>query len=319
MAFHSLPQVDEASRYDDRANSLLILHFSKECGFIARAQSKDMGCDYKVELIEKNGATNWPFDIQLKTVVSPRFISGGQFLSFSIKTSRLGYLVRNAPIYGLLVVYDVSTGTFYFDLVDELYSRLMSERESEDWKANDEVSIHVPCSNKLNAETLNVLHDKFLRRFKNLAAMNRDHGSSYGLYALETSGPINIDDIQGLDDAVEELRANGAMQMMQLDMRRVYDLLEMLPRNKIIADKELLLIALLAYCEVGRIADSMYYIDRVSRRYELNESEHRMVSFISLKNELFLGAIDKAKFVEIAQLLLPGAGLFEELSVRLNI
>lgn len=318
MAFDDRPQIDSASVNNEWAKNLLLSHFTRNAGFIPSEQFRDMGCDYKVELIEK-GATNWSFDIQLKSVEKPKYISAGQFLSFSIKTSRLGYLVRNEPIYGLLVVYDVGSDVMYFDFVDELYSRLMQERDSEDWKANDEVSVHVPTGNILSADIIGLLFEKFLKRFKNLAAMNRDHGASYGLPVLGTVGQIRRAGIQSVDDAVAELRSCGAMQLMQRDLRRVYDLLEALPRNQIVSDKELLLIALLAYCEVGRIADSMYYIARVSNRFDLNDNERRMISFISLKNELMVGDIDRKTFVEKARLLLPGAGLFEELSLRLNM
>ncbi len=318
MGFDDLPQVDGASINDDRAKKRLLLHFGRDAGFIAREQFNDMGCDYKVELIE-NGATNWSFDIQLKSVEKPKFVSDGQFLSFPIKTSRFGYLTRNESVNGLLVVYDVGTELLYFDFLDLLYGRLMRERESDDWLANDEVNVHVPKENILDRESREMIHGKFLQRFRNLATMIRIHGGGYGLPVLGPVGPIKRAVIPSAADAVAELRSFGAMQLMQRDMRRVYELLEGLPENEIIADKELLLIALLAYCEVGRIADSMYYIDRVSKRYELKESERRMVSFISLKNELLLGDIDRATFVGRAKLLLPGAGLSEELSLRLNL
>ncbi|RYZ88664.1 MAG: DUF4365 domain-containing protein [Proteobacteria bacterium] len=317
MAFDDNPQVDLASIHDEKASLQLQLLFYRGAGFIARTQSKDMGCDFKVELIENSRATNWSFDIQLKSIEKPNFISGGQFLSFSIKTSRVGYLVRNAPIYGLLVIYDVGADVFYYDMVDKLYSRLMHERESETWKANDEVSVHVPCLNKLDKWALGAIHEKFLHRFMALRAMNADHGASYGLPNLK--GGVAKSVITSVDDAVAELRKLGAVQLMESNLRRIYQLIKALPREKIVSDRELLLIVSLAYHQMGMVADSMFYIDRLRKRFDLKDGDSRMIDFITLKNRMWLGDIDRQTFVECAKGLLPGSNIFEEMTLRLNI
>jgi hypothetical protein len=317
MSFDTLPQVDGASMNDDRAKNRLVSHFNRSDGFIAHEQVQDLGCDYKIELIEK-GATNWSFDIQLKSIEKPRLIMDGQFLSFSLRTTTLKYLCNNAPIYGLLVIYDVSADICYFEYIDALYFRLLEEREGADWQHNKEVSVHVPKENVLNVATLAEIRQKFLQRFRNLGVMNSEHGASYGLPHVGT-GLVDKVVIMSVEDALSELKANSSALLMRQDMRRVYQLLETLPANFIITNKEVLLVASVAYNEVGRLADSMYYIGRLSKRYQLEEDESRRISYISLKNELGLGEIDRKTFVAKARLLLQKSNFIEGLSLRINI
>jgi hypothetical protein len=44
-------------------------------------------------------------------------------------------------IFGLLVIYDISSQTLYYEYVEKIYQKLM-EHESDDWKKNDKVSVH---------------------------------------------------------------------------------------------------------------------------------------------------------------------------------
>ncbi|TKC08044.1 DUF4365 domain-containing protein [Pedobacter polaris] len=317
MGFDDLPQVDGASMNNDTAKSRLVWNFSRNAGFIVREQFQDLGCDFKIELIEK-GATNWSFDIQLKSIANPKSIKEGSMLSLAIRTSTLRYLINTAPIYGLLVIYDVSSDTLYFEYIDLLYRKLLSEKEGVDWQRNHEVRVHVPIVNILNSSSLADIHKRFVQRFKMLGAMNNEHGASYG---LPSDGTITVEKgyFISIDDAVLELKEKGKIPIKQSDLSRVYELLENLPKRKILSDRDILRIAALVYSEVGKLADSIYYIDRLSKRYQLDEEDKRKIAFISLKNELGLGDIDRKTFVIKAKLLLPNCGFLEELSLRMNI
>lgn len=108
MGMNDLPQIDDSSENDDEAKSYLSLLFSQKAGFITREQIPDKGCDYLVEIIEEKLATNRSFGVQLKSIQHPSVIEDGQTISYTWKTARLNYLKQTAPIYGLLVLYDVS-------------------------------------------------------------------------------------------------------------------------------------------------------------------------------------------------------------------
>lgn len=317
MGINDLPQVDGASKNEDLSKNRLLSYFSKYAGFIAREQTKDFGVDYKVELIAQ-GATNWSFDIQLKSLEKPNVILEGRYLSFSIKASTLNYLLRNEPVYGLLVIYDLGSGSLFFDYVDALYLRLLEEREGRSWEGNDSLSVRIPTENVIDNFVVADIHSKFIQRFKNRGEMVSAHGANYGLPNIGV-GQIKGAGLGSIEDAVTELRTKGAILLAQRDLWRVYELLEALPRNKIVSDKEVLMVAAMAYSGVGKLADSMYYVERLSKKYVLNESEQRFITLTSLKNKLGSGEIDRKTFVAGAKLLLPGAGVSEELSLRLNI
>lgn len=317
MGINDLPQVDGASMNEDLSKNRLLSYFSKRAGFITHEQTQDFGVDFKVELIAQ-GATNWSFDIQLKSVQKPRIILNRQFLSFSIQASTLNYLLKNEPIYGLFVIYDVSSDNLFFDYVDALYLRLLEERDGRNWQDNDKVNVRIPMGNVIDTFIVAGIHSKFLQRFKNRGEMNKDYGANYGLPSFGI-GQIKVAGFGSIKDAVVELRTKGAMLLAQRDLWRVYELLETLPRNQIVSDREILLIAAMAYSGVGKLADSMYYIERLSKKYELSEGERRSITFVSLKNRLGSGEIGRETFVAGAKSLLTGASVFEELSLRLNI
>lgn len=303
---------------EDRSKNRLLSYFSKDAGFIAHEQTQDFGVDYKVELIAK-GATNWSFDIQLKSVEKPKVILDGQYLSFSIKSSTLNYLLRNEPIYGLLVIYDLGSNSLFFDYIDALYRRLLEEREDRSWEDNDRLSVRIPTGNVIDTFAVADIYNKFLLRFKNRGEMNSDHGANYGLPSVGGISQIKGVRLGSIEDAVTELRTKGAILLAQRDLRRVYELLETLPRNQIVSNREVLLVAAMAYSGVGKLADSMYYIERLSKKYTLSESEQRSVTLTSLKNKLGSGEIDRETFIARVKLLLNGANTSEELSIRLNI
>lgn len=317
MGISDLPQVDGASMNEERSKNRLLSYFSRHAGFIAREQTQDFGVDYKVELIAQ-GATNWSFDIQLKSVEKPKVILEGKYLSFSIKASTLNYLLKNEPVYGLLVIYDLGSDSLFFDYVDALYIRLLEEREGSSWEGKDSLNVRIPTGNVIDNFAVADIHSKFLQRFKNRGEMNSVHGANYGLPNIGV-GQIKREGLGSIEDAVTELRTKGAILLAQRDLWRVYELLEKLPRSQIVSDKEVLLVAAMAYSGVGKLADSMYYVERLSKKYALSESEQRSITFTSLKNKLGSGEIDRKTFVAGAKLLLPGAAVSEELSLRLNI
>src|SRR6202012_3789351 len=95
MAFDDLPKIDRPAVNSDQSTNALRNVLNPASGFVLRPDVPDLGCDFDVELIgEKENASNSRFPIQLKSVEETTVIQDGRFISYSFKTSRLGYLIR---------------------------------------------------------------------------------------------------------------------------------------------------------------------------------------------------------------------------------
>lgn len=318
MAFDDLPQIDAASEHDDEAKNKLTGILSQKFGFIPREQIPDKGCDYLVELIEERSAKNWHFSVQLKSIENPTLISNGDMISYPWLTSRLGYMIRNMPIYGLLVIYDVSSQKLYYEYVENIYLKLM-ERESDDWKKNNQVNVHIPFTNILDITSVKSIHEAFLRRFTNLSKMTNDHAASYDLPVLKLNF-VSEYDLNVTNDIVEILRKWGLSSIEVNDLPTLYELINRLPNSEIVQHKELSILAALTFSEAGKVADSAYYVQRTLKRFSLTDGENLMVHFISLKNDYGLGIIDATEFIKECKTLLGKTeDLANKITLRLNI
>lgn len=318
MAFDDLPQIDEASENDDEAKTYFARAFGQKAGFIPREQSPDKGCDYFTELIENKNATNWHFGVQLKSIENPDFINNGNFISYSWHTSRLGYLMRSAPIYGLLILYDVFTKKTYYEYIDQLYLRLM-ERDNDKWKQNDQVSVHVPVANLLDEASLKSIHQTFINRHNNLARMTSEQAVGYDLPVVKMN-LVRDYNLNKIEDVVEVLKRWGISSIMLNDLPIIYELISKVPNNEILKDKELSILAALANNEAGKIAESTYYIERLLKRFQLTGGEEQMIQFIKLKNEHSLGIIGPTDFIGASKVLLNKTfGEENQITLRLNI
>jgi hypothetical protein len=116
MAFFEDQQVDDASKRSDESVTALMALFSQENGFICRPLVPDKGSDFLVELVtEGKNARNWHFAVQLKCVVALEHVDNGEWITYPFKTSRLGYLSRQVPNLGIIVVYDHAGKACYYD------------------------------------------------------------------------------------------------------------------------------------------------------------------------------------------------------------
>ncbi|PZR29164.1 MAG: hypothetical protein DI535_03885 [Citrobacter freundii] len=319
MAFDEFPKIDRYSLNSDESVIALQHLLNKKTGFILRVDLPDLGCDFDVELV-RNGdsASNWRFPIQLKGVETIRRIDDGQFISYPFATSRLGYLLRRLPAYGLLILYDLPSKKLYYDYADEIYKRLMERRGNDHWKGNDDVSILIPSGNVLTPESVDSLHRKFLSRFESATLMQSSQGAKYGLpeVSLESGQAF---DVNNLEHVKQVLRKWGTTMIMQFDLQTVYGLLTRLPAEQIMADRELCMLALTTYAESGRNADSIFYTQRARKRFELTQQERRTMDFIGLKNRLYLGEISTVQYIEGTRALLPTLSQTDSITLRVQL
>src|SRR5690606_38606126 len=123
-------------------------------------------CDFDVELIlQHENASSWKFPIQLKSVQTITLVNKDEFISYSFETSRLGYLMRRIPSMGIVVLYSIEQNECFYEYADKVYSRLMEERDSDEWKKNDKVNIHIPYTNVLSKKTAIDIHETMTKRF----------------------------------------------------------------------------------------------------------------------------------------------------------
>lgn len=296
MAFFDKPIVDKSSVNSEISEQKLATLLNQKNGFICRKDTPDKGVDFDVELIVENNASGWRFPLQLKSVQHPTLIDKGAFISYAFETSRLGYLMSRLPAMGLLVLYAVDTDSLYYDFIDKIYERLMEERGNTDWYANDKVNIKIPVSNHLTIEATTAIHEIFVKRFRQAAVMQQSHGAKYDLPSINLTGAFQYD-FYNPDHVKKLLHDHGLLLLSMYDLKFVYDLITLLPNKDIIADKDLLLIAAVAYCEAGKHPDSVFYINRLLRKNDLSDEEKRIANFTKLKNSLALGEIDSDDFV----------------------
>jgi Domain of unknown function (DUF4365) len=136
MSFIENPEVDLYSEASEESVNEARRVFTQRNGFLVREENPDKGVDLDVELILDKRVTGFKFAIQLKSVQELRVINkdGTQYISYSFKTSRLGYLIRRKPGLGLIVIYDDINRQLYFDYVENIYRILMDEHKDDEWK-----------------------------------------------------------------------------------------------------------------------------------------------------------------------------------------
>src|SRR5438067_2156211 len=127
MAFDDLPIVDTYSINEERSNIKLLELLNQTNNFICRKDVPDKGCDFDVELIG-NGALNWRFPVQLKSVETLKLINDNEFISYRFETSRLGYLLRRPISGGLIILYSLEKDKCFYEYADKVYTRLTEER-----------------------------------------------------------------------------------------------------------------------------------------------------------------------------------------------
>lgn len=292
MSFSDLPIVDNSSINSELSAIELISKLNQASGFICREDVPDKGCDFDVELIINNTeASNWRFALQLKSILHPNYIDEGNYISYSFETSRLGYLTRRQPAFGIIVLYSVQDKRLYFDYVDCIYDRLVKERDNDDWKKNDKVNIKIPTSSYLNEDTIKNLHSTFVRRFENAQLMQITHGEKYDLPIINSDSSLNNE-----ESIIEKLKKYGISLLRSYNLGIVHKMISSLSMAQINTDKELQAIAAITYCEAGQHIEAAYYFHKISK---INYTEiDETIEFAKLKNDFSLGNIDIDELIE---------------------
>src|SRR5580698_3371164 len=108
MAFTDMPVIDRSAIYSERSEHRFKEFVNLDSGFQVRLEWPDKGCDFNLELVlHGHGASSQVFPVQLKSIQKPTLVNDETYISFSLETSRLGYLMRRLPSMGIVVLYSV--------------------------------------------------------------------------------------------------------------------------------------------------------------------------------------------------------------------
>lgn len=302
MAFEDLPKIDESSKNSETSEIKIKSFFNQQNNFICRTDIPDKGCDFDMELII-DGASNWRFPIQLKSIETLTLIKDNNFISYSFETSRLGYLIRRPICGGLVILYSVSEENCFYEYADIAYQRLIDERENEDWKKSDNVNIRIPYSNILDKDSVKKIYELFKIRFEQGVKMQMTYGIKYGLPYI-SEGKFQYD-FTNIDHIKKFLKESGNMLLYNYDFDVLFLGISRLPTTEIISDKDILIQAIVAFGEAAHFIESEMYIGKLKKMYEISEDEDWVVSFQSLKNKLVLGQIDSPQFIEMLEKIRP--------------
>ncbi|MEZ2336277.1 DUF4365 domain-containing protein [Mucilaginibacter sp. RCC_168] len=297
MALSDFPTVDLPSANSETSERALGNFLNQHSGFICRLDKPDKGCDFDVELmINGSSAVNQRFGIQLKSVEKLPLLADGVTISYAFETSRLGYLLNRPIGEGLIVLYDVYGKALYYEYAVTLHGRLTKERGSSDWEELDTVKIHIPLNNIINEEAAIKIHAHFQMRFEAAAFLIASQGSRYGLSVAKPTAGQKYD-IKNPEQVKEILLKHGMGLLYEHDIELCFNLIRQLPAADIDSSSELLVMAAIAYGEMGRRYDSENFIRKLNKVKQVPAAHKQMIRFGHLKNQMMLEQIDLAEFV----------------------
>ncbi len=302
MSLFSKPQIDTSAINSSNSENSLLQLLSESNGFISRKEIPDKGCDFMCELIEGSSVTGQKFPIQLKSIESVNFVENGAYISYPLLTSRLGYMLSHLPTTGIIVFYDVEKEKLYYDFSDAVYDRLMLERGTDDWTHNESVNIRIPVLNTFDQTSVKQFHSKILGRFKQASKMQIANGKKYNLPSINLSQQFQFD-FNNIDHLKLLLKQFGLAFLGSYDLNIIYKTISKLTVNDINSDKEILILAAISYCEVGRYTESDIFVRRLRVQDDLSDSQKAMIDYVDSKNQLLLGLIDNKIFQSKLQAL----------------
>ncbi|WP_127127884.1 DUF4365 domain-containing protein [Pseudoflavitalea rhizosphaerae] len=317
MAIFDKPQIDQSSINSTESENALLAILSEKNGFITRKEIPDKGCDFMCELIEDKGATGQKFPIQLKSITNIKLVDNEKYISYPILTSRIGYIIGHLPTTGIIVFFDVQTGLLYYDTVDAIYDRIMSEKKSDDWTNNGHVSIKIPIDSRLTRETASELHQNFLNRFNQATKMQIANGKKYNLPTINLSQEFQFD-FNNIEHLKLLLKQHGFELLGNYDLDIIHKTIAKLTNDEINSDKGILILAAITFCEIGKQLESDLAIRRLKYQFDLTDEESVMIEHVGYKNQVLLGLIDQNTFRE-KLLLLKEKSKGDNITIDINI
>lgn len=294
MAFSDNPTVDDCAKMSEESELKLRSFFNKKTGFLSRVETPDYAVDFDMELIDKKSdVTGNKFAVQVKSTIKSTIVTKNniQNVSFSFKTSRLGYLSRRLPGLGIITLYDESTQTTYFDYVEVLIDRITIQKGNETWKKQQKVNINIPISNELTFSKIQEIYIKYSQQFLNHKILMSQHGHIHGLYSFTDEKEIQDQNPTNL------LLIHGPSLINLKEYNIIIRLVEKCALRNISSSPKLSLYAMIAYLETGNAIPAKQHLIRVEQyKKEYGKHELEMFAFASPKIEFLLGFISSKEY-----------------------
>jgi hypothetical protein len=324
MAFWDKPIIDRNSERSEDSVIKSQLFFSLKNGFNSHIVdgSKDYGVDIYCELINENGATGYIFPIQIKSTGKAQFIfkNSTKYFSLQFLTSRLGYLCRHTPSYGIIVFYNEADDTLYYDYLWEIYNRIRLEKKDDSWKAKSNVNIHIPEQNKVKIDWKNI-HKTFINRFVNTNTLIEEHGRDFDIPSFASKKPIeSLKENDRIFKAINFLETIGPQLFNKREYPKIIELLELLQKKDFYRPK-ISYIAAITYAEIGELLDADYFLKiSYSKKEEYNEEEFLALEMQRFKVDFSYGINDKNELIgKLKQIRKRSSNSDNLLNIDINI
>jgi len=319
MGFYDNPQIDNASKHSEESEWALREFITQKNGFICRPLTPDKGCDFNTELIIDNHASNWHFGIQLKSDTDPNYVAAGKAISYPFETSRLGYLARQMPVPGIIVVYDVATKACYFQYVKEALDDLYTEKGT-DWEDQKFVSIRIPVANRIDLLHVSNIHAYYVLGFRRAAQMHDSFGHLYGLSRSGLKPDISRYDFNNPDHIITMLEEHGINLLIEYDLHIVSSLISKLTERQIFNNTRILALSAVLNAELGQYDISEVQCNKVLKKKDITPDERVLVRYANCKNKYRLQKITLEQVIsEVKEIQRENLSEQSKLTIEINL
>lgn len=323
MAFDDAPQVDLNSKRSEESVIAVRQFFNQKTGFIFREEAPDYGVDVDVELIV-NGkdASSWKFAIQIKSKkqLTCNIENGEELISFSFEVSRIGYLSKRIPAYGIIVLFDEAQQIGYFDYVEAIIARLDNHPNRTGWRGRESVTILVP-KQILTKESVADIHLTMVNRHENNLKLIESYGKNFDIPYLSISRQSpGASDLNDPIQAGAFLTRFGTFMFNEQEYAKILLLLGQVNTVIINNSIELQFLAAITYTRTGNVIEAEYYLRKLERRkQELTAEQKAIILFSEVRVDFLKGSIDYPNFIKRLNTLSDQVeGTENQLIVRIN-
>ncbi len=297
MSIFDNPKIDLYSEASEESIYETRRYFSQRNNFLTREENPDKGVDLDVELLTVNVTTGFKFAIQVKSVQNIEIskIGVSEYIKYQFKTSRLGYLCRRSPGFGIIVLYDDSNKILYYDYVENILEHINRFKDNDDWKDQEKTTIYINKDNILDDSTITPIYSKMYDRYQSFQLLYNQEAKEYDLPVFEFENIHNPSDI---------LDKFGYVFFNRREYRTLYSILQQLKFNKIVNNPKILLLAALTYSEIGLFIDANYFYKKcISYENKYSNNELELLRYVELSTQYHLGDIkNNAYYAELIKL-----------------
>ena len=314
MSFNENPKIDLYSETSEESVNETRKYFTQRNNFLTREENPDKGVDLDIELLANGSTTGFKFALQIKSEQTTRTINRDniKYIKYSFATSRLGYLCRRTPGFGLIVLYDDNKKVLYYDYVENIYNTISKYKKNDDWKEQDNVTIYIDDKNVLDVNSISHIYTIMHQRFTNFNKMYQQTAKDYDLPIFEFYKICN---------PIEILEKYGYIFFNKQEYNTLFIIIQKLQLNEIIENPKILLLAALTYSEIGLFIDANYFYKKCYEHVsEYTNEEKEILKLTELSTKYNLGEICKDTYRnELSNLKDETTNILYLIHIRLKI